>query len=483
MRKVLLLMILTCTSLALFAQVTVDWNQPVQGLSIALDQDNNVFTVNYDANLGGDITLIKRNSDGVELWQAAYDQTSTTRFDRATWVATDPAGNAIVAGTVMSGFSNPVNANALVMKFGPEGQFLWRVEYENDFDGSSTRKCLVDLANNIYVAGLGMGPNGLVTQVKKFASDGSPVWSWFDPDGIGAPVNIKFTPDSNLVISARSITGILNSYAKIDRDGNGIWSLAGVGSSTVGDAAGDAFGNSYCVHGTPASGGGSVIKKLSPTGSLIWEYTYPITAYRVEAGSDGAPVVSGFPLNGDGGAAFLKASVDGDQIWLNNDADGPSIFLLHAQMLLDADDNAYLSAGILFNMGVCKVNSDGSGAWYITAGSGNAQGFALGTDNNVYVTGGSTMRLGQGLPTAITGFPTRGQAIRVFPVPAHDRVQVEWNGHVPVRWRIRSVSGTVMAEGPMTGRFVDVSSLPAGVFILEVSDAWGGADHVRFVNE
>jgi hypothetical protein len=46
------------------AQVTVDWNQFVQGLSIALDQENTVFTVNYDANLGGDITLIKRDSEG-----------------------------------------------------------------------------------------------------------------------------------------------------------------------------------------------------------------------------------------------------------------------------------------------------------------------------------------------------------------------------------------------------------------------------------
>ncbi|HRD52539.1 MAG TPA: hypothetical protein PKY96_07815, partial [Flavobacteriales bacterium] len=89
----------------LIAQVMVAWNQPVVGLSIALDQENNVFTVNYDSNLGGDITLIKRDSDGQELWQAAYDQTNTTRFDKATWVATDQQGNAIVAGTVMSGFS------------------------------------------------------------------------------------------------------------------------------------------------------------------------------------------------------------------------------------------------------------------------------------------------------------------------------------------------------------------------------------------
>ena len=186
---------LLASPIALQAQVTVDWNQPVSGLAVALDQSNNVFTVNYAAGLGGDITLIKRNSAGTELWQASYDQTSTTMFDRATWVATDQLGNAVVTGTVMSGFSNPVNANSLVMKFSPSGTMLWRQVYESLFDGSYTKKCVVDKANNIYVFGVGTGPNGQVTQVKKFAPNGSALWSWFDPVGIGAPVNIKFTPE------------------------------------------------------------------------------------------------------------------------------------------------------------------------------------------------------------------------------------------------------------------------------------------------
>ena len=131
-------LVLIAGTLPSHAQVSVDWNAGQGGLAIALDQQNNVFTVNYDANLGGDITLTKRSSAGALLWNASYDQTSTTRTDRATWVATDQQGNAIVTGTVTSGFSNPVNANSLVMKFSPTGQLLWRVVYENDFDGSST---------------------------------------------------------------------------------------------------------------------------------------------------------------------------------------------------------------------------------------------------------------------------------------------------------------------------------------------------------
>lgn len=464
------------------AQVTVDWVQPLNGLAIALDQQNNVFTVNYDANLGGDITLTKRASNGDLTWNAAFDQTSTTRTDRATWVATDQQDNAIVTGTITSGFSNPVNANSLVMRFDPDGGLLWRVVYGTDFDGSSTRKCVVDKANNIYVLGLGMSPNGMVTNVKKLDPDGGTAWDWYDAQGIGAPINIKFTPDSQLVISTRGITGSINGYARIDRDGNTVWSLPGVNSFTVGDAAGDAFGNTYCVHGTPASGGGSVIKKLSTTGSIIWEYTYPITAYRVEVGSDGAPVVSGFPLNGSGGAAFLKATADGDQLWLNNDADGPNNFLLHAQMMLDADNNAYLCAGILFNMGICKVNSDGTGAWYVTAGSSNSQGFALGSDNAVYAVGGSTLRLTQDISTAVDEYITMA-GMRAFPSPAREQLFLEWPGHTIAAWRIRSLTGALLAEGRWMDAPLDVPHMPPGVMLVELRDVNGAASTARLLKD
>lgn len=456
----------------LHAQAVVDWIQD-GGLSLALDQQNNVYTVAYDANLGGDITLTKRNADGEFLWNASYDQSSTTRFDRATWVAADPQGNAWVSGTVMSGFSNPVNANSLLMKFAPDGSFLWRQEYATDFDGSYTRKCLVDLVGNAYVLGLGSSPNGLVTTVRKFAPDGSTLWSWFDV-GIGGPVNIKFTPDSALVIAHRALVGNINGYTKLDRDGATIWSIGNVTSFTVGDLAGDASGNTYLVSTGAQSGSNAVMRKMSPAGDEIWQETYPITALRVEVGTDQAPVLSGFPLNGSGGAAFLKADTDGTQLWVNNDADGANNFLLHAQLMLDANNNAYLCAGVLFNMGICRVNSNGTNAWAITAGTGGAQAFALGTDGNVYVTGGSTLRIGQGLSTGFEGMAEVATATPlVYPVPARDRLFFSWEGHAIHTWRILSVTGGLLAEGRYTGSSLDIDRFAAGPFLLELVDTAG----------
>jgi hypothetical protein len=337
----------------------------------------------------------------------------------------------------------------------------------------------VDLAGATYVLGIGTGPNGQVTTVRKFAPDGSTLWSWFDV-GIGAPLNIKFTPDSALVIAHRAVVGNINGYTKLDRDGATIWSIGNVTSFTVGDLAGDASGNTYLVSTGAQSGSNAVLRKVSSTGEEIWQETYPITAFRVEVGTDEAPVLSGFPLVGSGGAAFLKADTDGTQLWVNNDADGVNNFLLHAQLMLDANNNAYLCAGVLFNMGICKVYSDGSNAWAITAGTGGSQAFALGTDGNLYVTGGSTLRIGQGLSTGVDVKPEVATATPLaYPVPARDQLFLSWEGHAIHTWRIRSVTGSLLAEGRYTGSPLDIERFAAGPLVVELVDLAGTRAMVR----
>ena len=264
-------------------QTTVAWTQATNGVSIAVDPANNVFTVYYDANLGGDITLTKRDVNGNFLWQSSFDQTDSTKWERAEWVATDSQGNAIVCGTVMSGFSNPVVAASVAMKFSPSGALLWRNVYDGPFDGSSTKRCVVDAQDEIYVLGLGMGPAGLVTRVRKFSSTGATIWNYFDTDGIGAPQNIKIAPDQNLLIVGRFITGSFNGYLKITPSGTRVWGLSGIASPSAGDLSGDAFGNTSLVHGQfPTSPTTCAVKKLDPTGSQIFSTSYPLGGTRIE---------------------------------------------------------------------------------------------------------------------------------------------------------------------------------------------------------
>jgi hypothetical protein len=406
--KTLLIIFLTILSSAMYAQVQLAWYNYPGGVAAATDASNIVYTANWDYNPGGDITLTKRDAAGNILWEVPYNNTNPTRHEVATWVETDGAGNILVSGTIRSGYSNPVNANSLLMKFDPSGTLLWRVVYETDFDGSSTRKCLVDSENNIYVLGLGNSGTGIVTKVKKFSPGGTALWSYFDNAGIGAPQNFKLTPDNHLLISGRGITGSINGYAKISLSGTSVWSLAGINSLTVGDAAGDSFGNTYLINGQyGVSTSGSVVRKLSPSGALLWETLNTMAGMRIEVGSDNNPVISGYPNSGSSGAAFMKFDVNGNMLWQNLDADGPGYALLaHAQMKLDGLNAAYLAAGTMSLMAVCKVNSDGTSAWTASTSSGYASCLDFGTDNSVFVTGGTTARFIQSGSTTVPATPT-----------------------------------------------------------------------------
>ncbi|MGQ0722942.1 MAG: T9SS type A sorting domain-containing protein [Candidatus Eiseniibacteriota bacterium] len=459
-----------------FALVNVEWTQSTAGVSIAVDASDNVYTVNYVYNPAGDIFLTKRAADGGLLWVRSFDQTTSSAWEKATWVAADHLGNALVAGTLMSGYSNPVNAASILMKFDPSGQLLWRNVYETTFDGSYTRKCLVDEEGNIYVLGMGSGPAGFVTKVKKFAPDGTALWAWFDADGIGAPINFKFTPDGYLVIAARGIYGSVNGYAKIDRDGNKVWAYPGVNSLTVGDADGDAVGNTYLVHGEYVINGGSTIKKLSPAGALLWSRNYPLAAFRVEVGSDDRAVICGFPNPNVGGASFTKVDADGNVVWANPDADGAYALLLHAQLMMDPDDSIYLAAGTLFEMAVCKVRSDGSPDWTATVTGGYANGFVLGAAGDVYVVGGTTAKLGQAPVSAIAGGEAASASTLLaqsFPNPCSGNATIRYQlpAATHVTLDVYDVAGRVVRElvngyqGPgQRAVDVDVRGLAAGVY-------------------
>ncbi len=376
------------------AQVTTAWSVAQGSPAVALDAFNNVFTASFSQNLGSEVQVTKHDANGNFLWTSSFDQTDSTKWENQPFLATDSQGDVVVSTTLMSGFSNPVSAASVVMKFASDGSFVWRQVYESAFDGSYTRRCLVDEFDRIYAIGLGPGPFGFTFKVKKFDTDGSTIWTYNDGDGIGAPIHAKFAPNGDLLLIGSGTVGSINGYARITSNGQKVWSLAGVPSLTIGDAASDSAGNTYVVHGEfVVSNAGTVIKKLDPTGNLLWEHVYGGTGFRVAVGQDQMPVVCGFPNTGTGGAYFFKVDQSGNSLWTNPDADGPHNLLLHAQLEVDASGDAYLAAGTLFDMAVCKVHQDGSSAWTKTHPGGFARAIALGKQvGSVFVVGGQTVR-------------------------------------------------------------------------------------------
>lgn len=451
---------------------TVAWVNTPGGVSVATDGADNVYSALWDYNPGGDIYVTKRSADGAVLWTVRHDNTDPTRHEVATWVDTDSQGNVLVSGTIRSGYANPVNANSVLMKFSPGGQLLWRQVYDGFFDGSSTRKLVLDSADNVYVLGIGMSAAGQRATVRKFRADGSTEWVWFDPTGIGAPLNFKWAADGALVIAARSLYGSVNGYAKVNRSGNTVWTLPAFYSLTAGDAAGDAAGNTYLINGIYSTSGGSVLRKVGPSGATSWERTHPMAGMRVEVGSDGAPVVGGYPTAGTAGAAFIKFDPTGGLLWANLDADGTGVALLaHAQMRLDALDNVYLAAGNMSQMGVTKVRSNGSSAWTALVPFGYAYGMAFGRDRRVYVAGGTVARIDQAVDDPTTPppppppSPTAKADLGLSLSDAPDPV---------ITNRELVITATIVNRGPSAATRVNFGeTLPSGATLLSVVPSKG----------
>lgn len=446
MKKILFILLLL--PLIGHGQVTLDWNNYPGGVSISTDNLNNVYTAWWEYNPAGDIYLDKRDAAGNLLWEVKYENTDNTRHEVATWVACDNNNDIIVSGTIRSGYASPVNAASVLMKFDGDGNLLWRVVYETSFDGSSTKKVIVDAENNIYV--LGMSPSS--TKVKKFNAAGVAQWDYLNTAGIGAPMNIKFAQDGNILISGRGTVGSVNGYAKIDPNGNEIFSVAGVMSLTVGDIAGDAAGNSYIINGVYGfAPEGSVLTKLGPTGTQIWSDTNSITATKVEVGNDQQIVVAGFPNTGTFGVSMIKYAADGNVVWVNNDADGPAYSLmLHAGMQMDPADNIYFAAGTLFEMAVCKVNADGTNAYTATSPGAYAYWFDFSTDySRLFVTGGQVAGFTQDpitlceTPTGLftNNITTTKARLNWTPEPGAFQYEIWYKRTTAVNWKKKFVPG------------------------------------------
>ncbi|MFZ5549112.1 MAG: hypothetical protein ACOZJX_10495 [Pseudomonadota bacterium] len=396
MKTLLALKLLALVAGSAAAQ-TLTWSVPPRGVAIAADAAENVYTADWEYNPGGDITLTKTSPWGVTLFSARHDNTNLTRMDAATWVETDSAGGALVSGTVLSGFSNPVPANALLMRFAADGTLLWRTIIGDDFDGGSTFRVLRDAQDNAYVLGLGPTPGGARSRIHKVTPDGVATLFWYDTLGIGLPANFKWGRDGSLVVAMRARTGVLGGAVLIGPDGQTLRTATAVPALSTVDAAADAQGNLYVASIDPGTSRGRLACVAAALGG-DWQVSDSAALARVEVAPDGAIVAGGQPGTGAFGVAFVKYSPTGTLIWENRDADGPgNAFLSHGQMRLDGEGNAYLAASDLSQMTVTRGNADGSFGWAMKAPFGTGVALAFGAASKaVYVVGGQVARIDQG---------------------------------------------------------------------------------------
>jgi len=377
-------MLLVCSSVN--AYVKTEWSQDPGGTAIATDATDHVYTAYSGTNPGSEINVTKRDSAGNLLWVASAPNIDVG-YEIANWISVDHHGDVIVTGILQGGsFAHRVNRAGLVMKFDQAGNRLWIKRFEGIDNASYTRQHRVDAENNIYV--IGVGNNG-TAKVKKYSADGTVLWAYGRAGTLTYPYGLSITPENKVLVmtSASAISGKL-VYAKLDQEGKQIWRKI-ISSRSSGYAADDSFGNTYLVHmdyGVVSEG--TVIKKLSPTGGILWKRARKELATPfVAVGTDNNPVLSGYRI--DNGTALVKYDTVGHVLWENHDADGSALKLLQwSPTQLDTDNNAYIQGfGAL-----CKTYSDGTSAW-ATAAMSNDLGFSIGSDQSVYTVGATTAKL------------------------------------------------------------------------------------------
>ncbi len=258
--------------------------------ALTLDLSGSVYITGYSegTGTGEDITTVKYDSDGNELWVARYDG-PTSGTDQARELALDGSGNIYIVG--YSQGSGPY-FDYVTVKYDTSGNEQWIRRY--DGPASTTDKALalaLDDFGNVYILGEseGVGTFGDLATIK-YDPAGNELWvARFDgigTSGVDHPAAIALDASGNAYITGWTFDydtdNFLSVAVKYDPDGNELWAVPlGHGWAGPGPIALDSSGAVYV--GTTASSRDYYgyleyeefhIVKLDPHGNLLSEIVY-----------------------------------------------------------------------------------------------------------------------------------------------------------------------------------------------------------------
>jgi hypothetical protein len=427
------------------AQVSTAWAQRYDGLAhdvdvataVALDAAGGVYVTGQsctatDPEYGGcitsDITTVKYDPDGDQLWLASYHGPGNgldhTHSDA---IAIDATGNVYVTGASWGGSSE---YDYVTLKYDSGGNQLWVRRYNGPGNDRDIPFALaLDPAGNVYVTGgsVGAGTDYDYATIK-YGPDGNELWvSRYNgpangPDGANALV---LDSAGNVYVTGNSFgigTGYDYATVKYDPNGNFVWVARYDGPASDIDVATavtlDANVNVYvtgqsCTEVDPDYGqcitSDIATIKYDPNGLQLWIATYHgpgngldhthTDAMAVDSGGNLYVTGASWGLGTEYDYVTIKYDTDGSQLWANrydgpgNDRDIP------LAIALDVAGNTYVTGGSLrrgtsYDYATVKYDTDGNQIW-VTRYNGPANGadganaVAIDPAGNVYVTGNS----------------------------------------------------------------------------------------------
>jgi hypothetical protein len=241
------------------------WDNAFNGISLG-DDGSVAVAGKLDAISfwGTDAVITKFNSLGAEEWNALYDDPESD-YDQWRGVATDPAGNLIVAGYSSTGGTN---IDFVTVKYGVDGTKIWERRYDGPAGGPDSAIAVhADQCGNVYVVGGGTRlSTGSDILLLKYDSEGAILWEqWYagSGDAVDVPRIATFDEYDNAYVAGISREGTADREIvalKYNADGVLLWDVRYTGSQGVGadvnDIDIDAQGHAY-ITGTGQFGTGA----------------------------------------------------------------------------------------------------------------------------------------------------------------------------------------------------------------------------------
>jgi hypothetical protein len=220
-----------------------------------------------------DYVTIKHSSKGKTLWVRRYVRTAIGKKIKTSYpplIASDDDGSVVLAGATW-GFNGNDFLDFLLVKYDEHGKLLWERMFHTaperwDYATAVT----TDAAGNVYAAGSSReyqdaGGFGALGVLVKYDKDGS--LSWSSAVDIGIPRSLKVDTGGNVSVCGSSGT------ARLDTNGVEIWREPIVSMGYMGlDSAGNTF--VLGVVKNVLTGFDFVITKLDQEGKPRWTRHY-----------------------------------------------------------------------------------------------------------------------------------------------------------------------------------------------------------------
>lgn len=510
------------------AQVVPEWTNIYNGeddyfdngISIALDSSGNIFVGGTSVSITNgapDYAVIKYTPAGEKKWTYIYDGAGAYE-DYLSAIAVDQEGSVYVTGSSYEGSSR---SDFVTLKITSSGSFAWKNVYKGlnvDNDDAATG-IVVDDDGYVYVTGSSAGVSSSMWTdfaTLKLNTAGDTVWTRRLGDGgMGNDRATAIAVDqySNIYVTGYVEADVSQRYnyatVKYRSNGDTAWVRTYNGTGSDEDRAYDIAVDDQCnVFITGASWGtfydDYATVKYDSNGVQEWvaRYNGPVNsydkAYSLRLDSQGNVYVTG--QSGGEGANYdyctIKYSSDGNKEWVARYNGPDNLDDMATSLAVDGSDNIYVTGSSknapspyisTTDMVLVKYNSSGQEQWvsrFNGPGDNDDIGNAIAADQlgNVYVTGTSeyygqqnssdifTVKYSN--PASIYG-PENEALISVFPVPANDKLLINYSCHID-QWLIYDLSGQALMssfESPADNPFeIDISNLPGGIFLLIIRD-------------